>query len=186
MYRQKLLKLLDEYKEQQFLKKKFVEFIENHTDCFERSNEYGHMTASSWLVNNSGDKVLLTHHRKLDMWLQPGGHCDGDADVASVALKEAQEETGIQDWKFKDRKIFDIDCHVIPARKSEPQHYHFDVRFVMVAQSNENYVVSEESHDLARVPLKSLADYTTEESIVRMAEKWYKLKAEPAHGVSDA
>ena len=114
------------------------------------------------------------------MWLQPGGHADGDSDVVAVALKEAQEETGIVDWVFVDSKIFDIDCHVIPARKNEPQHFHFDVRFVMMAQTTEDYIVSKESHDLAWVPLKNLVDYTIEESILRMAEKWNGVKEELA------
>lgn len=176
MHRQQLIKLLEAYKEQESLKETFLDFINKFEDCFHRSNEYGHMTASGWLVDEGGSKVLLTHHRKLNMWLQPGGHCDGESDVFAVALKEAQEETGILDWQAHGNEIFDIDLHRIPARKNEPEHYHFDVRFVLIASGSEDYTVSEESHDLAWVPLENLSDYTTEESIVRMAKKWLKLK----------
>jgi|SaaInlStandDraft_1057018.scaffolds.fasta_scaffold144746_1 8-oxo-dGTP pyrophosphatase MutT (NUDIX family) len=176
MHRHDLLKKMNEYKEQTELAQNFVDFIEKYDDCFERSNTYGHITASCWLVDGSGSKVLLTHHRKLNMWLQPGGHCDGESDVLAVALKEAQEETGIQSWKFLDKKIFDIDCHEIPSHKNDPPHYHFDVRFVMVCGEDEGYIVSEESHDLAWVPLTELKEYTTEESILRMAKKWQALK----------
>ena len=172
MHRQKLIKLLEAYQEQESLKEIFLNFINKFEDCFHRSNEYGHMTASGWLLDKTGMKVLLTHHRKLDMWLQPGGHCDGESDVFEVALKEAQEETGILDWEAGDKEIFDIDLHIIPARKNESEHYHFDVRFILITKGSETYKVSEESHDLAWVPLDNLAEYTTEESIVRMAKKW--------------
>lgn len=172
MHRNKVLNLLNQYPEQDEIKRKFISFVEENDKCFDRENNYGHFTGSGWLVNKNGDKVLLTHHRKLNMWLQPGGHCDGESDVAKVALTEAIEETGIESWKFVDEAIFDIDCHLIPARKTEPEHFHFDIRFVFVCGENEDYIVSEESHDLAWVPIDKLADYTTEESIVRMAQKW--------------
>ena len=182
MHRQTILSLLEAYDDQLSLRNKFINFINEHKNCFDRENEFGHLTASGWLVDKAGKKVLLTHHKKLNMWLQPGGHCDGECDVASVALKEAQEETGILDWQFLDGKIFDIDCHTIPARKKEPEHYHFDIRFVMLSQDAEEYVVSEESHDLAWVPLDQLEKYTQEESILRMARKWFKKQsfAEPS------
>src|SRR6185312_8904963 len=73
----------------------FEVFLRTHADAFERSNPVGHFTGSSWLVSADGARVLLMHHRKLDRWLQPGGHADGDADLARVALREAQEDTGI-------------------------------------------------------------------------------------------
>ena len=84
---------MKQYPEQVEVRSKFINFIEEYEDCFDRENEYGHFTGSGWLVNKQGDKVLLTHHRKLNMWLQPGGHCDGESDVAKVALTEAVEET---------------------------------------------------------------------------------------------
>ena len=140
---------------------------------FKRQLEEGHMTASAWLISADGKRVLLTHHRKLNLWLQPGGHCEGDADIRRVALKEAQEESGIDQWDFVSEEIFDIDIHEIPAHRQEPAHYHYDVRFLLQAVGNEDYVVSEESHDLAWVELEKLSAYTDEESILRMARKWF-------------
>ena len=172
MHRQQLLNLLSEYNDQSHLKQRFIDFIEKYEDCFSRENTYGHITGSCWLLDRTGEKTLLTHHRKLNMWLQPGGHCDGDSDVTAVSLKEAIEETGIERWDFVDGKIFDIDCHEIPARKDEPGHFHFDIRFAMICGESEKYTVSEESHDLAWVPLQDLQSYTKEESILRMARKW--------------
>ena len=68
-------------------------------------------------------------------------------------------------------QIFDVDVHPIPARKSEPEHFHFDVRFLMRVVGAEDFVVSDESLDLAWVPLKEMASFTTEHTILRMAEK---------------
>jgi 8-oxo-dGTP pyrophosphatase MutT (NUDIX family) len=104
------------------------------------------------------------------MWLQLGGHSDGDPDTAAVAKREAEEESGLP-VTLVSSEIFDIDVHAIPASKEDPQHEHFDVRFQLLAQ-REDFVVSAESIDLAWVPLNALQQYTDEESILRMQRKW--------------
>ena len=98
---------------------RFEAFIDSHPDCFERSCPVGHITGSAWIVNRAGDRMLLTHHRKLGRWLQPGGHNDGDPDTLEVALREAREESGL-DVRAFDEPIFDLDVHLIPARRNEP------------------------------------------------------------------
>src|SRR6056297_1200916 len=108
---------------------RFRSLLSDRTGCFERSNfQPGHVTGSAWLVDDSGENVLLTHHRKLDAWLQLGGHSDGDPDTAAVARREAEEESGLA-VELVSRDILDVDVHEIPARKSDPAHFHFDVRF---------------------------------------------------------
>jgi 8-oxo-dGTP pyrophosphatase MutT (NUDIX family) len=109
------------------------------------------------------------------MWLQLGGHSDGDPDTAAVAKREAEEESGLP-VTLVSSEIFDIDVHAIPARKEDPQHEHFDVRFQLLAQ-REDFVVSAESIDLAWVPLNELQQYTDEESILRMQRKWRLLQS---------
>ena len=69
----------------------FEDFARAHPDCCERTLLVGHFTGSAWLVSADGERVLLTHHRKLGRWLQLGGHADGDGDLAQVALREAEE-----------------------------------------------------------------------------------------------
>jgi len=156
----------------------FRSLLSNQTGCFERGNfQPGHVTGSAWLVDDSGEHVLLTHHRKLDAWLQLGGHSDGDPDTAAVARREAEEESGLA-VELIWRDILDVDVHEIPARKSDPAHFHFDVRFAFVSRSGRNYVVSHESHDLAWVPVQRLRQFTTETSILRMARKWTELRAQ--------
>ncbi len=146
-------------------------FVEQHADCFDRNLEKGHLTGSAWLVDRHREKVLLTHHRKLDRWLQPGGHADGETDMARVALREACEESGLEGLSLVSDDLFDIDIHLIPERGEEPAHFHFDCRFLVRCDGDGKYRVSDESHDLAWVPMKQIVDYTREESILRMRMK---------------
>lgn len=145
-------------------------FVEAFDNCFDRELLVGHITGSAWIVDTSGTKALLTHHKKLNLWVQLGGHADGDSNVQRVAEREAEEESGIKDLRPVASDIFDIDIHEIPARKNEPAHYHYDCRFLLQARSMD-YVVSDESHDLKWIPLDQMEAYTTEESVLRMVRK---------------
>jgi 8-oxo-dGTP pyrophosphatase MutT (NUDIX family) len=150
----------------------FLRFLGSSRDVFVRRHAAGHFTGSAWLVDRAGERVLLTHHRKLGAWLQLGGHADGDADLARVALREAEEESGLADL-LVERAIFDIDRHRIPARASEPEHWHYDVRYVVRATRGEAFVVGEESHDLAWRRVDELVDESgIDASVRRMARKW--------------
>ena len=150
----------------------FVRFVRSQPQAFERTGPPGHFTGSAWLVSADGRRVLLTHHRKLGRWLQPGGHADGDTDLARVALREAQEESGLGGLTVEPA-IFDLDRHRIPARGTEPAHWHYDVRHLVRAGADERYVVGPESHDLAWRSIAGLADDPDiDGSIRRMARVW--------------
>ena len=150
----------------------FEDFAQTHADAFKRSNRMAHFTGSAWLVSADGDRVLLMHHRKLDRWLQPGGHADGDTDLARVALREAQEETGLAGLRVEGG-IFDIDRHRIPARGDEPEHWHYDVRYVLRAGADERFTINQESRALAWRPVDEVAkDESLDVSLRRMARKW--------------
>ena len=132
----------------------------------------GHLTASSWLVDRSGRRVLLTHHRKLGRWLQLGGHADGDVDLGRVALREAEEESGLEGLTLEGG-LFDLDRHWIPVREDVPGHWHYDVRYVVRAGSREDFVVSAESLDLAWRDIEAIADDSmADASLRRMSRKW--------------
>lgn len=146
-------------------------FVLENPDCFERTLLMGHVTGSAWIVDKSRQFTLLTHHRKLDKWFQTGGHCDGDSDVLNVALKEAQEESGLPDIQIISPEIFDIDIHEIPERKGVSAHLHYDVRFLFEADMNEALNISSESTDLAWVVLSEVSKLNDSESIMRMVRK---------------
>jgi 8-oxo-dGTP pyrophosphatase MutT (NUDIX family) len=118
---------------------------------------------------------LLLYHAKLNQWLQLGGHCDGNPDVLAVAIKEAQEESGIQDIRPVECGIFDIDIHLIPARKHEPEHYHYDIRFLLQVCSNESFVQNHESKELRWIDKSAASLPTANQSVVRMFNKWIAL-----------
>jgi hypothetical protein len=150
----------------------FRRFLASAADVFDRRHAVGHFTGSSWLVSADGRRVLLTHHRKLGRWLQLGGHADGEEDLARVALGEAEEESGLPGLVLEGG-IFDLDRHLIPARKADPDHYHYDVRYVVRATGEERYVVGDESHDLAWRPIVELLDEPgLDDSVRRMARRW--------------
>jgi 8-oxo-dGTP pyrophosphatase MutT (NUDIX family) len=152
----------------------FVDFVHANERCFERDCWAGHVTGSAWLVNQTRDRVLLTHHKKLGRWLQLGGHSDGVADPLTVAIREAEEESGL-DVIALESAVFDIDIHEIPARNSDPAHLHFDLRFALQTRDGDAFQVSAESHDLAWVNVRRLEDYTDEESVLRMSRKWLEV-----------
>ena len=146
-----------------------MEFVESQPKCADRSLAMGHLTGSAWIVDKARKRTLLTHHRKLDKWLQLGGHADGDLDLSRVAFREAEEESGLKRLKLVRGDLFDVDRHLIPARKTEPEHWHFDLRFIVEADPEESLIISDESNDLAWVEIAQMADYNEEESMLRMA-----------------
>ncbi|MDI1252965.1 NUDIX hydrolase [Thermomonas sp.] len=156
----------------------FEHLLVDAENPFRRERLAGHFTASVWLVSDDGGRVLLTHHRKLGMWLQLGGHADGERDLQVAALKEAEEESGLTDLRIEPG-IFDLDRHRIPEHKGVAEHWHYDVRYVVRAGVNEKYVVSDESHDLAWRGIAELANSTeADASVRRMAGKWLARQAD--------
>lgn len=148
-----------------------IAFLESQPDAFERTLAVGHITASAWIVDPTRTRALLVHHRKLGRWLQPGGHVDGERDVRRAALREAREECGLRSLRFAREHIYDVDVHAIPARRNEPAHEHYDVRFVLEADPGEPLVGNAESHAVAWVRLHQLARYGADESVLRLARK---------------
>lgn len=155
----------------------FSTLLDDAENPFLRSRLAGHFTGSAWLVSADGERILLTHHRKLDRWLQLGGHADGERDLAKVALTEAEEESGLGGLVLEDGVLFDIDKHWIPERKDVPGHWHYDARYVVRALGSEAFVVSEESlalawRTVAEVAAEAIETPDGDQSLPRMAKRW--------------
>lgn len=167
-----LLNYISRHPERRAAAEQMLRFVAETPDCFERSHASGHITGSAWLLNPAGDKALLTLHRKLNKWLQPGGHADGDADTLRVALREATEESGIQGIYPLSECIYDVDIHTIPAHPASgaPEHLHYDVRYLLRAP-HESFIVSHESKALAWYSAQELERLSpaADDSVLRLA-----------------
>lgn len=153
---------------------RFRQFIAEEPQCFDTQNPRGHITGSALIVNRDFSRVVLTLHRKLGIWVQLGGHADGDALIERVALREAQEESGLtrlSHFPLEGRVLpFDWDIHEIPASAKIPAHWHYDVRYLIMAEDHE-LTISEESQDLRWIALDEVREYTREPSMLRQFSK---------------
>ena len=131
----------------------------------------GHITASCYVID-SDRRLLLHHHRRLNRWLQMGGHVEVDEDPEDAALREGSEESGLEDLTLAIDGIFDLDIHVIPAAKGEPEHRHFDVRYVARTATPDAIVIDRaESNDVAWVPLERAEALMNEAGSSRVIQK---------------
>jgi 8-oxo-dGTP pyrophosphatase MutT (NUDIX family) len=154
------------------MRERLAVFLETYgIYAFDRALAPGHVTASAWIVDPDRLHAVLLHHRKLDRWLQLGGHVDGDPDVRRSALREAREESGLRTLRAIVDEIYDIDVHRIPARGSEPEHDHYDLRFALEADPREPLVRNAESHDVRWIALTDLEAYAIDDSVRRLAAK---------------
>jgi len=188
LHRKPLLELLERYlarhPDEQLSVDHVRQFVRANPDCFLRSCVDGHVTGSAWILSHDHSSFLLTHHAKLGRWLQLGGHADGDADPAAVALREAREESGMETFALASANgvalPLDIDVHLIPARASEPAHLHHDIRYLLVADAGQPLRVSNESHELGWFPRARASEVLEDESLLRMFRKVERLLREGA------
>lgn len=149
------------------------EFLAAHpADAHVRAQLLGHLTASGFVLDHARTHVLLLHHGRLNRWLQPGGHGEGETEPRLIALREVEEETGLSDLEpFPDARLLDVDVHRIPARQGEPAHDHLDLRYGFVAAKGAQPRISEESRALKWVPLDALppdADASLHRAIAKL------------------
>ncbi|MCH2113545.1 MAG: NUDIX hydrolase [Pirellulales bacterium] len=185
MHRQPLLGMLDRYAtrypEESSVVARIRQLVESTPACFERTCRPGHVTGSAWVLSHDRTRCLLVHHRKLGRWLQPGGHADGECQIEQVALRELQEESGLAQVELvgcNDELVpLDVDVHRIPARLDgagnvvETAHEHHDIRFLVLAATGQELVLSEESHAVRWFTEQELMSVTREESVLRMMRK---------------
>lgn len=166
--------------------KTFRRFIAENPDCLYRTCTSGHITTSSLAVSFIRSEIILTLHRKLKKWLQLGGHADGNPQLWESAKREAQEESGIIAFNYVcpikgvmaaeriTRSNYplpvDIDIHFIPARQTEPEHFHFDVRYIL-ATKERDLQISDESEDLKWFNFAEALEVCREDSMSRQVSK---------------
>jgi 8-oxo-dGTP pyrophosphatase MutT (NUDIX family) len=167
--------------EEEGARTRMIELLDGTPGCFQRDSFPGHFTGSALVVNSDGSRALLHHHRKLGKWLQFGGHCDGEEDVLRVARREALEESGIDGLIVASGRPFDLDVHEIPAHSGNPVHYHYDVRYMMIAPEGAEPVVSEESKEVRWFTSQQLSELDLDDSLRRMIRKWQAIVVRRGH-----
>lgn len=164
---------------------KFLNLLRGQERCFHRDCFPAHITASTILLNQAGDQILMNHHRKMNIWLGFGGHADGEDDVLAVALRETMEESGLTAFKPVSPYIADLSIHPIPENmtKGEPAHEHYDVRYILQMTGDQTPVISHESialkwmgfdealsivpdHDGIRRLIAKAMDYTSNKHVI--------------------
>jgi len=156
------------------IRRRMLAFLDEHPDAAERSCAPGHLTGSALVVDGSGSRVLLLFHRKAQRWLQPGGHADGDTNLAHVALREAREESGIDDLRVGLPAI-DLDIHTVEFGE-DPAHLHLDVRFLVTAPGGAVAAINDESDGADWVTIDELAARADGDvGLLRMARRGLEL-----------
>ncbi|MGE0126543.1 MAG: NUDIX hydrolase [Blastocatellales bacterium] len=153
---------------------RILDFVRDNDRCFDRRLSGGHLTGSAWMVDRDRSHALLTHHARLDIWVQPGGHVEDDPGLLDAAWREAREESGLSgfnDVRPVSDQIFDVDVHEIPANPKEPAHFHYDIRFMFEADRDAELAITAESKSLRWIALDRISEITEEESILRMVRK---------------
>lgn len=150
-------------------RRQILAFLGEHPDALDRSCAPGHLTGSALVVDPGSERILLLLHAKVQRWLQPGGHADGDGDLAHVALREATEETGIDGLRVVTPAL-DLDVHVFrDARGREPEHLHLDVRHLVLTPPGAEATTNHESDTHAWVREDELPGYGVDPGTIRMA-----------------
>jgi 8-oxo-dGTP pyrophosphatase MutT (NUDIX family) len=170
-----LLKRLERYEpydeQEASMLLRLMSFAIANEKCCDRRLKAGHVVVGAWIVDRPRESAVLLHHRKLEKWLQPGGHVENDPSLIDAASREVSEETGLRKFRLLSAEIFDVDVHTIPARKSEPEHIHYDVRFVFEAAKGARLHLSDESNELEWVKLERITARNDSASIRRLVEK---------------
>jgi 8-oxo-dGTP pyrophosphatase MutT (NUDIX family) len=178
MNRQDLITDLKNYKATDSEKSCIPRFLSllHHDRCLYRDHfDDGHITGSALLLNPEGDKILMNHHKALNRWLNFGGHADGDADILNAAIRETMEESGITAFKPVTAGIIDIDIHAISANseKGEPEHFHYDIRYVMRMTEHQKPVISDESTKLKWMSFdEAISMIPQGDSLIRLINKY--------------
>jgi 8-oxo-dGTP pyrophosphatase MutT (NUDIX family) len=164
----------DEQEEQD--RKVILKYLDIFDDMLLRKNELIHLTASGWIFNSSHDKVLMVYHNIYDSWGWTGGHADGDADLLHVALKEAQEETGIQSCKVLSREILALD--ILPVwrhiKRGNPisSHQHANITYLLEADEHEKLIMKpDENQGVKWIPIEEIKQYVSEPDMLPIYEK---------------
>lgn len=165
------MKAYQPFNEQEEKDKEFILFCLNHMEhIFTRENPVVHMTASAWIVNKDRTKVLMAYHNIYDSWSWLGGHADGEEDLLAVALREAREESGIQNVRPISEDIFSLEVLTVDGHvkrgKYVSSHLHLNVTYLLEAEEESVLTINEDENS-------ALGWFTLEDALKASTEPWF-------------
>jgi 8-oxo-dGTP pyrophosphatase MutT (NUDIX family) len=156
-------------------KKAMLDFIDHYDNTLSRENLIAHFTSSAIVLNKDFTKILFAYHKIFDSWGWVGGHNDGDPDFKKVALKEAREETGIEEV-FAFDEILGLDTIYVPKHIKRghyvPDHLHMNVTYLLIADENQAIMHKpDENLDVRWFTLDECMSYVSEPHMLPIYEK---------------
>jgi len=157
-----------------------LDLLRRATDPFTRDHT-DHITGSAIVARPDGSAFLMVFHRRLERWLQPGGHVEPeDASVRDTALREAREETGVTELDIANEgRIVDLDVHPIPATKKRPAHVHYDLRYLLTTRASATLAEPLEIEKVAWFSLDQALAAGADRSLARALGKAQRILAAP-------
>ena len=150
-------------------KKIILDYMQKNSDYLTRENEMVHFTTSIWTVNKERTKTLMVYHSIYDSWSWIGGHADGEEDLASVALRELKEETGVKSASLVSNDIFSIEILTVDGHmkkgKYVPSHLHFNVTYLAETEEKQELVVNEDEN-------KDVKWFSFQDALKASSEPW--------------
>lgn len=148
-------------------KRIILNFLSTAEHPFTRENEIAHMTASSWIVNPERTRVLMIYHNIYQSWSWTGGHADGQTDLRAVAVKEAKEETGIEDFRLISEELFSLETIVVEGHVKRgayvASHLHMNLTYLLEASEESALRIKEDENSGVKwLPIDDLASYVSE------------------------
>lgn len=166
------------YNEQEKSDKNIIlSIIDNNSDILTRENKVTHITSSGYIVNKNRDKILMIFHKIYNSWSWTGGHADGDSDLLHVAIKEAIEETGVQEFTPISDEIFSLDIlpvkgHIKKGEFISP-HLHLSIAYLLEANENSTLTINEEeTKGVMWIPINELDKYCSEPEMLEVYKKF--------------
>ena len=171
--REKIEKYVPYNEQEEKDKNTILKYMDTFEDTLTRNNEFGHFTASAWVVNKERTKVLMIYHNIYKSWAWTGGHADGESDLLSVAVREVKEETGVENVKVLDNDIFSLEIVCVNGHvkrgKYVSSHVHLNVTYLLEVDESETLRIKEDENSGVKwVPI--------DEVEVASTERWVKEK----------
>lgn len=179
MKKDSIVKCLDKYFPESLIDCQYKEetyiFLKNNENFYSSTNPMEHITVSACIIDYTNQYILLHKHKKFDEWMYLGGHCEEeDSSIFNSVLREAKEECGLKKLRIQMESIFDIDIHKIPRFFNEAEHKHYDLRFLLYADKNEDFIQSIESTNMCWIEIKEADKFLVKESLLKTLYKIIK------------